>query len=56
MPRVANKISPNQDGSFGGRKRVPADVQDAYAKLHGVRWEERFNSGPVPIGLARAAA
>src|SRR3982074_3421239 len=54
MPRVANKFNPHQDGSFGGRKRIPADVQEAYAKLYGNHSEERFNSGPVPIGIARA--
>ncbi len=54
MTRVANKLSPNRDGTFSGRKRIPEELRDDYAKLYGVRWEERFNSGPVPIGLARA--
>jgi hypothetical protein len=54
MPRVANKLSTNQDSSFSGRKRIPQDVQDAYAKVYGIGWEERFNRGPVPIVLARA--
>ena len=36
------------------RKRIPTDVQEAYAKLYGQRWEERLNSGPMPALLARA--
>jgi integrase len=36
------------------RKRIPADVQDAYEKIYGIRWEERYNSGPVAPLLARA--
>ena len=56
MRRVADsKLSTNRDGSFRARKRIPEDVQDAYAKLYGNRSEERFNSGPaVPAVLARA--
>jgi integrase len=56
MPRVADsKLTTNKDGSFSARKRIPADVQDAYAKLYGNRWEDRFNSGPgVTAVLARA--
>jgi integrase len=56
MPRVASKpLTTNRDGSFSKRKRIPEDVQDAYAKLYGKRCEERFNSGPaVSDVVARA--
>jgi integrase len=54
MPRIATKLTPTSGGGFVARKRIPTDVQDAYAKLHGQRWEERFNSGPMPALLARA--
>jgi hypothetical protein len=40
MPRVATKLTTNGDGSFSARKRIPADVQEDYEKLYGVRWEE----------------
>jgi len=53
MPRVANKLTTNRDGTFSGRKRIPEDVRDAYARLWGARWEERFSSGRVPFELAR---
>jgi integrase len=55
MPRVETKLIPNQDGSWSARKRIPADVQEAYAKLYGMRWEVRFNSGPaLPMVTVRA--
>jgi hypothetical protein len=54
MPRVATKLTTNRDGSFGARKRIPVDVQKAYAKLYGNCSEERFNSGRVTAVLARA--
>jgi hypothetical protein len=41
-------------GTMIRRKRIPSDVQDAYEKLYGIRWEERYNSGPVTPLLARA--
>jgi integrase len=53
MPRVANKLSTNRDGSFSARKRIPADVQSEYERLYGVRWEERFRGEPGPVLLAR---
>jgi integrase len=46
-------MTPTAEGGFSARKRIPEDVQDGYEKLYGVRWEERFNSGPVPLSLAR---
>jgi hypothetical protein len=36
------------------RKVVPFDVRDQYSKLYGQRTEERFNSAPAPLLLARA--
>jgi integrase len=55
MVRVGTNLTPNKSGGFTARKRIPADVQDDYARLfEGVRWEERFNSGPVSFTLARA--
>ena len=54
MARVATKITPTSEGGFSARKRIPADVQDAYQKLYGKKYEEWFNSGPIPIALARA--
>src|SRR5215471_14991050 len=41
MPRIATKLKPATSGGFIARKRIPADVQDAYEKLYGQRWEER---------------
>ena len=54
MPRIATKLTPTSAGGFVARKRIPTDVQDAYAKLYGQRWEERLNSGPDASALARA--
>jgi integrase len=54
MPRVATKLTPTKSGGFFARKRIPPDVQAAYQRLYGVRWEERLNTGPVPVHLARA--
>src|ERR1700722_9181681 len=55
MPRVANQLTTNRDGSFRARKRIPADVKAAYSKLYGNCSEERFNSGTaVSAVLARA--
>jgi hypothetical protein len=33
---------------------IPFDVRDEYAKLYGQRTEERLNTGPMPVSLARA--
>jgi hypothetical protein len=46
-------MTPTAEGGWTARKRIPADVQDAYEKVYRVRWEERFNSGAVPLPLAR---
>jgi integrase len=54
MARVATKLTPTCEGGFSARKRIPADVQDTYQKLYKKKHEEWFNSGPMPIGLARA--
>jgi integrase len=54
MPRVATKLTSTASGAWTARKRIPEDVQDDYERLFGVRWEERFNSGPVPFALAKA--
>jgi integrase len=55
MARVAStKLTTNRSGGWTARKRIPADAQDDYERLFGVRWEERFNSGAVPVTLAKA--
>jgi len=55
MPRVApSKLSPTAEGGFSSRKRIPADVQGDYQKLYGKKHEERFNSGPVSVAIAKA--
>jgi integrase len=55
MSRVAStKLTTNKSGGWTARKRIPADVQDDYARLFGVRWEERFTSEAVPCTLAKA--
>ena len=55
MPRVATKLTPTKSGGWFARKRIPEDVQDAYAKLYGVHWEERLTLGPMAPGKARAS-
>ena len=54
MPRVATKLLPTASGGFVARKVIPFDVRAEYAKLYGQRIEERFNSGPMHVGPARA--
>jgi integrase len=54
VPKIATKLAPAARGGFVARKVIPADVRDDYAKLYGRRIEERLNTGPVPILLARA--
>ena len=57
MGRVETKLTPTADGGFTARKRIPADVRAEYGRLYGKgppQWEAWFNSGPIPIGLARA--
>jgi hypothetical protein len=54
MPRVATKLAPADNGGFIARKVIPFDVRDDYAKLYRQRTEERLNTGPMPISLARA--
>ena len=53
MPRLATKLAPANKGGFIARKVIPFDVRDEYAKLYGQRTEERLNTGPLPISLAR---
>ena len=57
MARVETKLTPTKDGGFTARKRIPADVQRGVQTALWCgkpQWEAWFNSGPVPIGLARA--
>lgn len=57
MARVETKLTPTADGGFTARKRIPADVREEYGRLFGKgkpQWEAWFNSGPTPVGLARA--
>ncbi len=53
MARVETKLTPTANGGFTARKRIPADVRDVFRDGKPQR-EAWFNSGPVPIGLARA--
>ena len=54
MPRIATKLATTRNGGFIARKVIPHDVRDEYAKLYGQRTEERINTGPIPLSLARA--
>jgi hypothetical protein len=54
MPRVATKLSSSKSGGWFARKRIPEDVQDAYEKLYGVRWEERLTLEPMASAKAKA--
>ena len=54
MPRLATKLTPTNKGGFIARKVIPFDVRDEYAKLYSQRTEERLNTGPLPVSLARA--
>jgi integrase len=54
MSRTATKLAPAGRGGFIARKVIPADVRDEYAKLYGPHVEERLNTGPLPVVLARA--
>lgn len=54
MPRVATKLTSTKNGGFTARKRIPEDVQDAYADLYGARWEARLTLDAMPATLARA--
>src|SRR5947199_9057663 len=54
MPRSASKLAPTWEGGFIARKVIPFDVRKDYAKLYGQRTEERLNTGPMPVLLARA--
>ena len=54
MPRVATKLAPTKKGGFIARKVIPFDVRDVYARLYGQRTEERLNTGPLPVSIARA--
>jgi hypothetical protein len=40
----------NQDDSWSARKRIPAEVQEAYAKLYGVRWASAYGRGAASRG------
>lgn len=54
MPRVATKLTPAHKGGFIARKIIPSDVREDYARLYGQRTEERLNTGPMSVSLARA--
>ncbi len=54
MPRSASKLAPAREAGFIARKVIPFDVRNDYAKLYGQRTEERLNTGPMPVLLARA--
>src|SRR5215471_7632589 len=50
MPRPATKLKTTSDGGWKARKRLPADVRDAFDG----RWELFFRCGPMIATLARA--
>jgi hypothetical protein len=52
-PARLPKMTPTAEGGWTARKVIPEDVQDEYQRLHAKKYEERFNSGPVPVALAR---
>jgi integrase len=54
LPQSASKLSPTREGGFIARKVIPFDVRHEYAKLYGKRTEERLNTGPMQVLLARA--
>ena len=54
MPRSAHKLASTGKGGFVARKVIPLDVRDEYAKLYNQHTEERLNTGPMPVLLARA--
>jgi integrase len=54
MPRIATKLAAAGNGGFIARKVIPLDVRNDYANLYGKRTEERLNTGPMPVLLARA--
>ena len=54
MPRIATKLALSRKGGVIARKVIPHDVRNEYAKLFGRRSEERLNTGPMPVALARA--
>jgi hypothetical protein len=54
LPRSAHKLASTGKGGFVARKVIPLDVRDEYAELYGQRTEERLNTGPMPVLLARA--
>ena len=52
-PARLPKMTPTAEGGWTARKVIPEDVQDEYQRLYAKKYEERFNSGPVPVALAR---
>jgi hypothetical protein len=54
MLRSASRLAPTQEGGFIACKVIPVGVRAEYAKQYGQRTEERLNTGPMPILLARA--
>jgi integrase len=54
LPRSASKLAPTSKGGFVARKVIPLDVRDEYSKLYDQCTEERLNTGPMPLLLARA--
>jgi len=49
-----SKLAPTCKGGFVVRRVIPLDVRDEYARLYNLRTEERLNTGPMPVLLARA--
>ena len=54
MPAVRlPKMTPTAEGGWRARRVIPNDVRQKYLRLYGKKHEERFNSGQVPVSLAR---
>ena len=51
---TSHETCPDQKRRLIARKVIPFDVRDEYAGLYGERTEERLNTGPLPVSIARA--
>ena len=49
--RMAALDRSKKSGGYTARKVIPKDVQEAYARLYGVRWEAQLNHQLSPRRL-----
>ena len=47
--RMSALVQSKKSGGYIARKVIPKDVQEAYARLYGVRWEEQLK---LPAGTS----